>query len=89
MVLRSVLTVMSLLSAAHASAAADALPEGDGRETVEYACSQCHGLLQVTNASKTEEQWRFLVKTMINQGAPIEEYEVDTVISYLAKHFGQ
>ena len=87
--LRSVLTVMSLLSAAHASAAADALPEGDGREIVEYACSQCHGLLQVTNASKTEQQWRFLVTAMINQGAPIEEYEIDTVISYLAKHFGQ
>ena len=87
--MRSALTVMSLLFTAHAGAAADALPEGDGREIVEYACSQCHGLLQVANASKTAEQWRMLVRMMINQGAPIEEYEVDTVVRYLAEHFGQ
>ena len=66
----------------------DELPDGEGRDIVEYACSQCHGLLQVTAANKTQAQWQFLVTQMINQGAPIEDYETDTVIRYLSEHFG-
>jgi hypothetical protein len=67
----------------------DELPDGDGRDIVEYACSQCHGLLQVTTANKTQAQWQFLVTQMINQGAPIEDYEIETVILYLSEHFGE
>ena len=67
----------------------DALPEGEGRDIVEYVCSQCHDLIQVTSASKTSEQWMYLVTMMKNQGAPIEEYEVDTVVRYLSENFGQ
>ncbi len=67
----------------------DSLPEGEGRDVIEYVCSQCHDLLQVTQAKKTAEQWRYLVTQMLNQGAPIEEYEVETVVRYLAEHFGE
>lgn len=73
----------------HSAAAEDALPQGEGRDIVEYVCSQCHDLFPVTQASKTPEQWRQLVTMMMNQGAPLEEYEVDTVVRYLAEHFGQ
>ena len=69
-------------------AAQDLLPDGEGRDIVEYACSQCHDLLRVTQASKTEQQWQFLVTQMLNQGAPIEDYEVETVVRYLTEHFG-
>lgn len=65
------------------------LPEGEGRDIVEYACSQCHDLLQVTSVRKTPQQWRYLVRQMIAQGAPLEDYEVETVISYLNEHFGK
>jgi cytochrome c5 len=67
----------------------DELPAGEGRDIVEYACSQCHDLIQVTAASKTPEQWQYLVTQMINQGAPIEDYETETVVRYLAEHFGE
>lgn len=67
----------------------DSLPEGEGRNIVEYVCSQCHGLLQVTTASKTAEQWQHLVTQMKNQGAPIEEYEINTIVRYLSEHFGE
>ncbi len=67
----------------------DELPEGNGRDVVEYACSQCHDLMRVTQAAKTSSQWRYLVAQMINQGAPIEDYEVETVIAYLSAHFGE
>lgn len=64
------------------------LPEDEGRDIVEYACTQCHDLYQVTQARKTSRQWQYLVNQMINQGAPIEDHEVETVVRYLAKHFG-
>jgi len=67
----------------------DALPQGEGRDIVEYVCSQCHDLIQVTSASKTSEQWMYLVTMMKNQGAPIEEYEIDTIVRYLSENFGQ
>ena len=84
------LSAFLLLSAGCATASEEAeLPAGEGREIVEYACSQCHGLVEVTAASKTEKQWEYLVTQMINQGAPIEDYEVDTVVRYLAEHYGE
>ncbi len=66
----------------------DTLPEGEGRDIVEYVCSQCHDLLPVTSASKTSEQWMYLVTMMKNQGAPLEEYEIDTVVRYISENFG-
>lgn len=85
---REVLFVLLLVSAA-SGLAEDALPAGEGRDVVEYACSQCHGLIQVTEARKTERQWEYLVTQMINQGAPIEDYEVDMVVRYLTRNFGE
>ncbi len=70
------------------AAAGDELPDDEGRDIVEYACTQCHDLYQVTQARKTPRQWEYLVTQMINQGAPIEDHEVETVVRYLAKHFG-
>ena len=69
--------------------AADELPEGAGRDIVEYACSQCHDLVQVTSVRKTPAQWRYLVRQMVAQGAPVEDYETETVIVYLVEHFGE
>ncbi len=84
------LTVSICLGLAGGTALADGeLPADAGSDIVEYACSQCHDLIQVTEARKTERQWEFLVNQMINQGAPIEDYEVATVIRYLTKHFGE
>lgn len=77
------------LAAAALPVAADTLPEGEGREIVEYACSQCHDLVPVTSAAKTPPQWRFLVQAMIAQGAPVESDEIETVIAYLSEHFGE
>lgn len=86
---RLIFTGILTLTVAVAVHAQDVLPDGEGRDIVEYVCSQCHDLLQVTQASKTHEQWRFIVTSMRNQGAPLEEHEIDTVVRYLTEHFGQ
>ena len=88
--MRSFLPTTLLALAIAAPAAADeSLPDGEGRDVAEYACSQCHDLRRVTDARKSEAKWRYLVTQMLNQGAPIEDYEVDTVIRYLADYFGE
>jgi hypothetical protein len=69
--------------------AQDTLPDGEGRDIVEDVCSQCHSLLNITDSKRTPAQWQHVVSQMINQGAPLEEYEIDTVVSYLSKNFGK
>lgn len=69
-------------------AAEDGLPAGEGKDVVEAVCADCHGLSYVTDARKTREQWQRLVTMMFDQGAPLEEYEIDIVVTYLADHFG-
>lgn len=86
--IRSIAVAAASLLAMVAAAETD-LPDDEGRDIVEYACSQCHGLVQVTDAQKTAQQWEYLVNQMINQGAPIEEYEVEIVVRYLTTHFGE
>lgn len=84
----SIIFVLASLPFAAPTAAGE-LPDGEGRDIVEYACSQCHDLLQVTSVRKTPRQWRYLVRQMIAQGAPVEDYEIETVIAYLTDHFGE
>jgi hypothetical protein len=67
----------------------ESLPQGEGKDIVEYVCTQCHELAYITDSRKTPEQWQFVILMMIDQGAPLEEYEVETVIQYLAENFGQ
>jgi hypothetical protein len=69
--------------------AQDALPDGEGRDIVEDVCSQCHSLLNITDSKRTAAQWQYVVSQMIAQGAPLEDYEIDTVVSYLSKNFGK
>ncbi|MGY8813817.1 MAG: c-type cytochrome [Gammaproteobacteria bacterium] len=69
--------------------AQDILPDGEGRDIVEDVCSSCHSLLNITDSKRTPAQWQYVVSQMISQGAPLEEYEIETVVSYLSKNFGK
>lgn len=65
------------------------LPEGDGSEIVEDACTQCHGLEYITSSTRTLKQWEYIVSMMIGYGVKLEGDEVQSVITYLANNFGQ
>jgi virginiamycin B lyase len=67
-------------------ASAYALPEGDGRESVEAACASCHGVNLIERSSGySREDWQFLASTMIDlSGDPAMQ---DEIIDYLARHF--
>ncbi len=63
------------------------LPDGDGKDTVQAYCVQCHGLNQVVNAGHSAEQWQTVVNMMINDGAKLPRDQVAMVTAYLAKNF--
>lgn len=60
------------------------LPEGDGREMVQAACSGCHSTNQIVGSTGyTRERWRDLISTMVK--LPDEQAQIIT--SYLAANF--
>jgi len=59
-----------------------------GAELLEARCTACHGLAQVTSATKTEAEWLSTVDRMIGMGATLNEAEKGTLVSYLAEMYG-
>jgi len=60
------------------------LPEGDGKHLVEFMCTQCHGLNQITrSAGYNAQQWRELFGTMVKMA----DAQAETVSGYLAANF--
>ena len=72
---------------AHAQTAM-ALPEGDGRDLVAVACSQCHALNTIMVGREGAAGWKRHVYNMVLRGAQLSPREADTVIQYLTANFG-
>jgi cytochrome c5 len=83
-------TLAALLLAAaplHAQTATS-LPQGEGRELVATACSQCHTLSVIMAGRDGPVGWKRHVYNMVLRGAQLTPREADTVISYLTTNFG-
>ena len=65
-----------------------ALPQGDGRDLVAVACSQCHTLSVVMAGRDGSVGWRNHVHNMVLRGAQLTPREAEMVIQYLITHFG-
>lgn len=67
-----------------------ALPEGAGRSILERECLSCHELdaLELFSGFYTRELWRALVITMRDNGAVVDDEDVEVLATYLARHFG-
>jgi mono/diheme cytochrome c family protein len=64
------------------------LPEGEGKDIVAGKCSICHSLDRITATHATQDGWEKIVKEMMEEGAPLEDAEIATVVKYLVKNFG-
>lgn len=64
------------------------LPDGEGKEVVETACTACHGLAHFTGSRFSREDWEYVVNDMIGWGALITDQEVTVIVDYLTEHFG-
>ena len=67
---------------------ASPLPQGEGRELVATACTQCHALTPIVSVREGEAGWRRHVYNMVLRGAPLRPSEAESVINYLTVHFG-
>jgi competence protein ComEA len=89
----SSLLMCAVLTASPARAAApeDDLPEGEGKKILVASCTSCHDLSEVTKfrGYYDRKQWRDIVVTMIEYGAPVDERQVDVLADYLAQHLGR
>src|SRR5215831_15324650 len=69
------------------AAAAQGLPEGNGKEMVETLCVGCHELGRVTAAGHTREEWPIVVDMMRNVGVPLSADQARDLTDYLAQNF--
>jgi cytochrome c5 len=58
------------------------------RELYEEICSYCHELDRSARQALTRDQWRGLIRGMVDEGAPVTEEEFSMILDYLAEHFG-
>jgi competence protein ComEA len=65
------------------------LPPGKGQEVVQQQCAGCHALKVVTSKRASKEQWATLLDQMISRGADVPDDEIEAVIEYLSKNFGE
>ena len=74
-----------------AAASSEQLPEGAGRQILMSACVTCHGLREVTKfrGFYTREQWRDIVMTMVDYGAPVGEKDTEILTNYLTENLGK
>jgi hypothetical protein len=68
---------------------ADDLPEGDGKELILRACTDCHGTDRITAQRKSLDQWQQTVGRMVRRGAQLDSDEADIVSAYLFKNFSK
>src|SRR6202142_1227169 len=78
-----VVWVLAPFGAAAPLLAAQSLPDGPARQTVQTLCTACHELRTVTDAGHTREDWRTVLHMMVNAGAPLPAAQFDNVLDYL------
>jgi mono/diheme cytochrome c family protein len=83
----------AIVTSANARAAGpeDDLPDGEGKKILLGSCTSCHELSEVTKfrGYYDRTQWRDIVVTMMEYGAPIDEKQVNVLADYLAANLGK
>ena len=64
------------------------LPDGEGKQLVAFACSQCHGLQETLILRDGQRGWEDTVDRMVLYGAQLSPSEADSVTRYLTTQLG-
>ena len=65
------------------------LPEGPGKEIAGKLCLNCHDSGNFRKARLTSEEWADSVADMVERGAKGTPAEIEAVVAYLARNFGE
>lgn len=63
-------------------------PQDRGKVLVEEICSFCHGLARLKDQSLTRDEWKNVIKGMVDEGAPVTDQEFSLILDYLEKNLG-
>ena len=66
--------------------AQNAFPEGEGRDAVFVACTQCHGLDRLTRVSLNAMEWENAIYDMMARGAVVDIKDLENVKNYLVNN---
>jgi len=79
---------VGLAAACIAFAAAQTLPDGEGKKILESQCASCHTLDPIVSRRLSAEAWKDVVVKMKSLGAALDDKSTTLVVDYLSKHFG-
>ena len=74
-----------LMALAGLALAANPLPDGPGKKTLESACATCHSLEIVTTKKYSREQWVSVIGRM---KVSLDDEQKSDLVGYLSRHFG-
>ena len=79
------------LAASAQAISPEQLPEGPGKQILMTACTSCHNLREVTkfNGFYGRGQWRDIVLTMMDYGAPVNDKQIEVLSDYLTSTLGK
>jgi len=63
------------------------LPDGEGRDLVQFHCAICHDLGIVRQQRLSERIWNEVLNDMKKNGAVFTDEQRAAILDYLAKHF--
>jgi mono/diheme cytochrome c family protein len=83
--------ILSVPAGTRAAGPEEDLPDGEGKKILLSSCTSCHELSEVTKfrGYYDRTQWRDIVVTMMEYGAPVDEKQADILADYLAEHLGR
>jgi len=58
------------------------------KQLVEDECTQCHEFDRVARQHLSKEEWRGVIKGMVDEGPPLTPGQFGAVLDYLARHYG-
>jgi cytochrome c5 len=83
-----ILSTATLPLYAQGAAATPPLPDGPGKSLVSVQCTNCHALDVALSKRGTTEEWRGILKTMVERGATITDADTAVIAGYLGQNFG-
>jgi mono/diheme cytochrome c family protein len=88
------LLIASLLGAVadvRPAESADGLPDGKGKQILNAFCIICHESTEITKfrGYYDRKQWRDVVVTMKEYGAPLDAEQIDALADYLEQSLGK
>jgi competence protein ComEA len=80
---------MALKSTVVAQSDENKLPQGEGRDLVASSCTECHGLVTVTEDRRTRSGWQDVAEEMAGLGAQVRDDDMKKIVEYLWRSFGR